>query len=312
MKLDRNYFPGWVRKSITFTIDDGNTRLDRKFIDIVKPYGIKGTFNLVAPALNLLSAEDYRELYRGFGVSNHCKLHPLALTPDRVRDISEDEFSEQTADVNKLYKTKETGVYKFNNGTRWMNIADTENYCRLIDECKAEIENVFGEGSITTFVWPYCEQKDDKIIPFLLERGYTAIRKTGNVLDTTEFALPSDRNHWSYNVGHQGLLELAEKYEALRDDGELKFFCFGLHSHDYENNNCWYLLVDFAKKYGNRTEEFWYASVEEIFAYEDAVKLISCEGEKITNPTDITLYVKADGARVILPPRSTVDLGAKG
>ena len=49
MKLDLNYYPGWTRKSITFTIDDGNLKLDRKFLDVVKPAGLKGTFNLCTP-----------------------------------------------------------------------------------------------------------------------------------------------------------------------------------------------------------------------------------------------------------------------
>ena len=38
MVIDKNYFPGWVRKSFTFTIDDGNIDLDRKFINIKKEH----------------------------------------------------------------------------------------------------------------------------------------------------------------------------------------------------------------------------------------------------------------------------------
>ena len=44
--IDKNYFPGWVRKSVSFTIDDGNLEMDKRFIDTVSPYGIKGTFNI--------------------------------------------------------------------------------------------------------------------------------------------------------------------------------------------------------------------------------------------------------------------------
>ena len=66
MRVDKNYFPGWVRKSITFTIDDGNLVHDKHFIDTVKPYGIKGTFNLCLPDLQKHSADFYREFYEGF------------------------------------------------------------------------------------------------------------------------------------------------------------------------------------------------------------------------------------------------------
>ena len=43
--IDKNYFPGWVRKQVSFTIDDGNIEMDKKFIDIVRPAGVLGTFN---------------------------------------------------------------------------------------------------------------------------------------------------------------------------------------------------------------------------------------------------------------------------
>ena len=42
MKIGLNYFPGFTRKAITFTMDDGNVRPDQKFIDIIKPYGFLG------------------------------------------------------------------------------------------------------------------------------------------------------------------------------------------------------------------------------------------------------------------------------
>ena len=30
-RIDLNFYPGWTRKAITFTIDDGNVELDKKF-----------------------------------------------------------------------------------------------------------------------------------------------------------------------------------------------------------------------------------------------------------------------------------------
>ena len=56
-QIDKNFFPGWVRKSITFTIDDGNIEMDKKFIDITVPAGIKGTFNLNTPLKKLTPDE---------------------------------------------------------------------------------------------------------------------------------------------------------------------------------------------------------------------------------------------------------------
>ena len=39
--IDLHFYPGWTRKSMTFTIDDGNVKLDRKFLDITEPAGLK-------------------------------------------------------------------------------------------------------------------------------------------------------------------------------------------------------------------------------------------------------------------------------
>lgn len=305
MVIDKNYFPGWVRKSFTFTIDDGNIDLDRKFINIVKPYGILGTFNIGMPNLKKYSEEFYREFYKGYGISNHCKYHPQALTEDKRLPISDETFDPKTADKKMLYKTELDGVYHYCiRGEYWGYVAEPEAYCALADSCLVELNRVFGDKSVNTFVWPYCEQNEEYILDYITGKaGYYAVRKTGSVKDTTGFAMPSDRAHWSYNINHVGLLEVAKLYDEKEDDGELKFFCFGLHSHDYERGDCWYLLEDLCKLYGNRPEDFYYASVEDIFKYEDAVNSLVVTDAYLENPSDVTLFVKLDGKRIQLPPK---------
>ena len=141
-----------------------------------------------------------------------------------------------------------------------------------------------------------------------LKSSFSSVRKTGTLKGTTGFSMPADRYAWSYNAEHTCLCEVAELYESLEDDGELKFFAFGLHSHDYENFNCWDVLRRFAEKYGNRPEEFYYADVDTIFAYEDAIKALVCSDGKLINNSDLTLFVKVDGKRVTLPPRFEAEL----
>lgn len=309
--VDKNYFPGWVRKSIAFTIDDGNIPLDKKFIDIVKPAGIKGTFNIGSPKLDQYTPEFYREFYRGYGISNHCKLHPFYMTPERESiPLSDEVFDGKTADKSMRYRTNIPGVYKvFHNGRYWANVATPEAYCKLVDEGKRDIEAVFGEGSITTYVWPYSEQSSEEVRDYVINRaGYMAVRKTGATRDSSGFNMPADRGRWSYNTGYSELADVSKLYEAYPDDGELKFFCFGVHSHDFENNNCWDVLVDFADSFGNRPETYYYASVEEIFTYEDAVKAVIVTDEYVENPTEITLYITIDGKRATLEPHSRISL----
>lgn len=311
MKIDKNYYPGWARKAVTFSIDDGNIEFDKKFISIVKPRGICGTFNLSTIDTKKFSPDEYRELYSGFGISNHCKYHPYALTADKDFEISDEVFDAKTADTSKRYKTDREGVYFFyqENIKGWRRVATSEAYKALVDEGKAEIEAVFGEGCVTTYVWPYHEQNDDEVKDYVMNKaGYKAVRKTGNVGDSTGFALPADRSSWSYNASHAVINEYSERFDAYSDDGELKFFCIGVHSIDYERANCWDRLEAFAERFGNRPNTYWSASVEDIFDYADAVNSLIVTDKKIENPTDIKLYIKIDGERIILAPHSKISV----
>ncbi len=306
MKIDTAFYPGFTRKSITFTIDDGNVPLDKKFLDIVRPAGMVGTFNLCSHSSKYLSKEQYREMYAGYEIANHCKYHPFAFKDGESYEFSDEAFEEATADETKLYKTEIDDIYYFKAPNGWRKIATQDAYCRFIDECKTELEEIFGENSVTGYAWPFREQECRKAVQHIKEKGYYSIRKTGEVLDKTGFALPVDRMAWSFNVMYRSLLEYAKKYEQYADDGQLKFFCLGGHSHDFQNNNCWDILEKFAAEYGNRPDEFWYASVRDIFEYEDAVKSLKITDDSIENFSDVTLYIKIDGKETVIKPKSII------
>ena len=305
-KIDLHFYPGWTRKSMTFTIDDGNVKLDRKFLDITEPAGLKGTFNLKTP-LTHLPPEEYREFYKGYEISNHCKYHAYAFTPHTTREIKNEIFDRATADKAYGYLTEEEGLYRiFTYG--WTYLATDEKYMECVDDCQRELEALFGKGKIRGYVWPCGLQQNERVIELMRQHGFQAMRRTGYVADSTGFALPEDRLNWSYNADYQNMLELGEKYDAYPDDGELKFFCFGVHSHDFENAGRWDVLVDFCNRYGNRPNDFWYASVGEILDYEDAVKSVEITDSEIRNPSDMDLYIKVDGERKILSANSVISL----
>ena len=90
--IDVKFYPGWTRKAISFSIDDGHLDSDKKFMDIVEPYGIKGTFNLCSERLARMSPDEYREFYHGHEIANHCKYHPAAFVDGEEYDISDEPF----------------------------------------------------------------------------------------------------------------------------------------------------------------------------------------------------------------------------
>lgn len=303
-KIDLNFYPGFLRKAISFTIDDGNLKLDEKFISMVKPAGIKGTFNLVSSFITPSKREAYIELYRGYEITNHQKYHPMWLkNPDLP--VSDEEFNPETSDKDMLYKTGIPGLYYFfkKNNSRWFKGADTENYLRFVAEGKRELEDVFG-CQIKDFVWPYGRQPSPELAEGLKNMGYRSVR--GVVYDG--FDLPEDRMNWGFYATYKNMLERAEVFENLADDGKLKAFIFGVHAHDFENAGRWDVLEDFCRLYGNRQDEFFYASVGEIFDCEDAIKSAEITECEIKNNSDKTLYVEIDGKRVTIEAYSSFAL----
>ncbi|MBO7304068.1 MAG: hypothetical protein J6V09_02470 [Clostridia bacterium] len=309
------FFPGFTKKSVTFTIDDGNIKYDEKFLSIVRPAGIKGTFNLCMPTK--LTPEKYREMYQGYEIANHCKFHPELFRKDKVYIISDEKFdpltsSRYTDETPYVYKFDgEDGLYLIHarkvdsRPDGWIKLATEQTYMRLVGESHDDLEEVFGKGSIKSYVWPFGDQKNPEIQAALMERGYNSVRKTGLV---EHFDLPSDRSAWSYNAREGRLLSKMEEYESLSDDGKLKFFAFGIHSIDYERADAWPELREFAAKYGNRPEEFYYASVSDIFEYEDAVKALAVTDTEIINNSDKEIYLKVRGERMTVAPKSKITI----
>lgn len=312
------YFPRYTKKSVTFTIDDGNVAMDTKFLSIVKPAGIIGTFNLCAPTRQ--TPEAYREMYQGYEIANHCKHHPLAFK-DEMEYIPTDEpfdpltSREHSPEDPVVYKTDIEGIYKihiFGSKTQrpsgWHYITDTENYVRFSRECRDELEEVFGKGSIKSFVWPFGDQKNESLHAALAADGYNSIRKTGVLDDSTGFSFPADRMAWSYNANNTNLLETMEKYENYPDDGELKFFSFGVHSYDFERDNNWDVLEKFAEKYGNRPDDYYYATVSDLLEYEDAVKALKVTDTEIINDSNKEIFLTVDGKKISVAARSSCNI----
>ncbi len=306
-KIDTMFYPGWVRKAITFSIDDGIVPTDRKFIEILKPAGIKGTFNLCSNTMTYLSKEGYKEFYQGYEIANHCKYHPFAF-PDGVSfEFGEGFFDEAKADPNLIYPAEREHLYWIRKPRGWRKIADATGYKKFVDECHEELESVFGKGSVRSFVWPFDEQENAEVQEYLKSKeNYYGIRRSGARCAEGNFNLEANRKPWHYTATHDNLLEMAELYEKQEDDDNLKMLCFGVHSRDYEICEKWDDLKKFASLYGNRPQDYFYGTVGEIFDYADAVKKLIISDETIMNPTELDLYIRMNDKNVIIKAGETL------
>ena len=300
-------YPSYSKKALTFTIDDGNIKYDTKFLGILKPHGIRGTFNLCSDRTREFSREFYNNFYSGYEIANHCKYHPFAFFDGVRYELCEEKFDANTANPEYIYRVDgREGFYHVIKPNGWRAAVNTEDYIRYADEGLAELNALFGEGSVRDFVWPYGEQDNAEVVA-RVKATHRSVRGTGCRLDSTGFAIPADKHAWSYNANHSNLLEVMEKFEAYPDDGELKFFAFGVHSIDFETASKWDDLREFAERYGDRPEDFWYATVGEVFDYEEAVKLLQIKDDGVYNPSSLPIYIIIDGRREVVSPLGVVN-----
>lgn len=297
-------FPGFTKKSLTFSIDDGNLETDRQWLDIMRPAGIKGTFNL---------CKDYTEadrdmlvsFYEGYEIANHVKHHPFAFDDNLTYTVMEGSGDGQEPDSTKIYPTETPGLYRFMTGRGWRMAADTETYARFERENREKLEALFGEP-VKGFVWPFCRQNNRELIAYLQSRGYQSLRNSGVVGDSEGFRMPADRMNWNMQASQTNLLPMLDAYEALPDDGTMKFFCVGVHSIDYEVAGKWEDVKTFARRVGHRTD-LYRATVGEIFSYEDAVKSAEVTEHSIKNPSELTLFAVVNGENVTVGPGQTLE-----
>ena len=300
LKVDTQFYPGWTRKAITFSIDDGIVPNDEKFIKIVRPAGIKGTFNLCTHNMTFLPKEEYKEFYKGYEIANHTLYHPFAFEDGETYRIADTLFDQEHANPELVYPTEMQHLYYIMKPRGWRKIADTEGYISFIDACQNELEEVFGKGCVRSFVWPFDQQENEEIKKHLETKDYYGIRRSGARGTEGNFDLEEERMPWRYTANHLNLLEMAELYEQQEDDGKLKFFCFGVHSNDFEYGDKWDDLRLFAEKYGNRPNDYYYGTVGEIFDYADALKKLIITDCAVKNPTEFDLYIRIEDKNVII------------
>ena len=84
------------------------------------------------------------------------------------------------------------------------------------------------------------------------------------------------------------------------------FYLWG-HSYEFNDNDNWNVIEEFAEYIGNR-EEIWYATNGEIYDYVQAFNSLqfSANGAIIRNPSATDVYMCYRGKNVLVPAGKTV------
>lgn len=264
-------FPDFKTKAITLSFDDGYID-DRKMVETLNRHCIKCTFNLnggtIAGNAAKVQFEEFEELYKGHEIAAHTYTHPH---------------------LNNL----DLG------GVAYQIIKDRE----ILEEKTGKL--------VKGFAYPYGLSEYEGMVDCIGKCGITYGRTT---VSTRNFQLPTDYLRWNPTC-HQAdpkLNELAEKFfepDDVEHPWRIKPRLFYIWGHSYEFKDKWEQLENICKTVG-RKENVWYATNGEIIDYISAFKELRCSvnGKIVYNPTNIDIYVVANGKNIILKNGETTVL----
>ena len=134
----------------------------------------------------------------------------------------------------------------------------------------------------------------DMVVNTLMQSGIAYARTT---VSTGDFRLPSDWLRLTATCHHKDgrLKELAKKFvEDTPKYGSWLFYLWG-HSYEFEADENWNVIEEFAAYTGNR-DEIWYATNLELYDYVTAYDrlLFSVDGLTAYNPTSTDVYFDKD------------------
>ena len=269
-------FPGFKRKAVTLSYDDG-TKHDKKLVEIMQKHGLKGTFNLdselfsAEPSNYKLSAAEAVELFTGAGME-------VAVHGAQHLSLSEMDPAVATRDV----------------------LVDREN-----------LEKTFGK--IIRGMAYACGKYNDSVIEMLRHCGIDYARTTiathGFALPTNWLAMPTTCHH-----NDARLFELVDEFINAEEQNyfwrnkPMLFFLWG-HSFEFNNNNNWDVIEKFGEKIGGR-DDIWYATNGEIFSYVQAFNRLhfSTNLEYVENPSAIDVYINVIKKERIVPAGQTIKI----
>ena len=267
-------FPEGKSKALTLSYDDG-VRQDRRLLEIMRKFGLKGTFNINSEGFapegcttgNRMSRSEALKFYSdcGMEIAVHAAHHPyLEQLPENL--------------------------------CTWEILNDRRN-----------LEADFG-GFIRGMAYPF-GTTSDSVVASLRQCGMAYARTT---VSTESFSIPTDWLRLPATCHHRNprLMELAREFIQKQDvRGPMLFYLWG-HSYEFDYdqpNNNWGVIEEFAEYMGGR-EDIWYATNIEIYDYIAAYNqlIFSMDYTRVYNPTCTTVYFTTGKGLCTVKPGETV------
>lgn len=272
MKDLRTYYymryPDGKPKAITLSYDDGVAE-DIRFIELMKKYGFKGTFNL---SYNRIA--ENKEIPAG---KRHRK-----LTAEEIRKV-------YTPDCTEI------AMHSFNHRS-FGTIPASEVMYEIVEDRKGW-ESFWGK-IVRGMAYANGSYNDDAV-DVLRIVGVTYARTT---LQTENYDLPTDWLRMKTTCRHKNprLMELAEEFAALKVEKYAKWFYLWGHTYEFEDDQNWDVIENFFKRMSG-LEDVWYATNGEIYDYIQAYNNLqySADGAWIYNPSAKDVWLESNKGDLI-------------
>ncbi len=256
-------FKGGKQRAVTLSYDDGVV-FDKKLIEIMSKYGIKGTFNINTQTYHP-EGEDYAE--------NGGKL--------------------KLSDAKKLYLESGNEVAVHGLTHPFLENLSTLEIMHELLEDKKNIERDY-KTLARGMAYPFGTY-DDRVLRIMEDCGICYSR---TVNSTENFNLPDNWLTLNPTCHHNNpkLMELTERF--LKEDryGTPRMFYLWGHSYEFNNDNNWNVIEEFCKFIGGR-DDIWYATNIEIYDYVKAYESLKVSYDKkiIHNPSALDIWVYDGG-----------------
>ena len=271
-------FPGFKQKALTLSYDDG-VKYDAQLIEIMKKHGLKGTFNINSGLFSpedggwRMSKKEAYDLYANSGmeVAVHGVQHYSLATVSPIAAVKD--VADDRVNLEEMFSRVITGM-------------------------------AYANGSYS-----------DEVVEILKNCGITYAR---TVVSTEKFDIPTDWLRLPATCHHNNpkLMELAKRFVEAKEGGYYwgaanypKLFYLWGHSYEFNDNNNWNIIEEFAEYIGGK-EDIWYATNGEIYTYVKAFDslVFSANGKRIYNPTATDVYMEYFGKKFVVPAGQTVEV----
>lgn len=278
--FDSIVFPGNKSKAFTMSYDDGTIH-DRRLVEIMNRWGLRGTFNL-----------------------NSAFFGKKESSPSPFGTIDTSKIEEW--EVSELYAGHEIAGHGLAHASPTNVGSSTFMYETISD--KANLERIAGK-LVRGYAYPFGNY-DRVSIDVLRLAGYHYSRTVG---ETAGFELPKDFMEWhsTCHHNHPRLMELAETFCSPDGPpfGRQLFYLWG-HSYEFATQGTWELIERFCQYMGEHGEDIWFATNIEIYDYITAYRNLeySADGNMIFNPSGLEVLLRRGDGVYSIAPLATVKL----